>query len=124
MVHSLKDYETAVAASEILFGTATSETLKSIDEATFLSIFEGVPHHDISRSELRSGIRAVELCVDKAPVFPSKGELRKMVQNGGLSINKVKITDYDALIDEAALIDDKYLLVQRGKKNYYLLTAK
>jgi tyrosyl-tRNA synthetase len=124
MVHSVKDYETAVSASDILFGNATSELLKSIDEDTFLSVFEGVPHFDVARTDLETGVRAVELFVEKAPVFPSKGEMRKLVQNGGVSVNKEKLTEYDAVFNTSSLLNGKYLLVQRGKKNYTLLTAK
>ena len=124
MVHSAEDYEMAVEASHILFGQATSETLKKIDEATLLSVFEGVPQFEISRDELAAGIKAVDLCTEKAAVFPSKGEMRKMVQNGGVSINKEKLDEFDATIDAGALLNGKYLLVQRGKKNYFLLIAK
>lgn len=124
MVHSAEDYEMAVEASHILFGQATSETLKKIDEATLLSVFEGVPQFEISRDELAAGIKAVDLCTEKAAVFPSKGEMRKMVQNGGVSINKEKLNEFDATIDAGALLNGKYLLVQRGKKNYFLLIAK
>ena len=114
----------AVEASHILFGQATSETLKKIDEATLLSVFEGVPQFEISRDELAAGIKAVDLCTEKAAVFPSKGEMRKMVQNGGVSINKEKLDEFDATIDAGALLNGKYLLVQRGKKNYFLLITK
>ncbi|RRD63095.1 tyrosine--tRNA ligase [Tannerella forsythia] len=124
MVHSAEDYEMAVEASHILFGQATSETLKKIDEETLLSVFEGVPQFEISRDELAAGIKAVDLCTEKAAVFPSKGEMRKMVQNGGVSINKEKLNEFDATLDTGALLNGKYLLVQRGKKNYFLLIAK
>jgi tyrosyl-tRNA synthetase len=123
MVHSESDYSAAVEASGILFGSATSETLKKTDEDTFLAVFEGVPRFNLSRDELSAGIKAVDLCTDNAAIFPSKGEMRKLVQNGGVSINKEKLTEYDAVINTDHLLNDKYLLVQRGKKNYYLLTA-
>ena len=123
MVHSRADYNAAVEASEILFGNATSDVLKRLDEETLLAVFEGVPQFNISRSELETGIKAIELFTEKASVFPSKGELRKMVQSGGVSINKEKMTDQDYLITKSDLLNNKYLLVQKGKKNYFLLIA-
>ncbi|MDR1202608.1 MAG: tyrosine--tRNA ligase [Tannerellaceae bacterium] len=124
MVHSLEDYELAVEASNILFGTSTSETLKKLDEDTLLSVFEGVSQFEISKNELYGGIKAIDLCTEKAAIFPSKGEMRKLVQSGGVSLNKEKLAESDTLIDSSYLLNDKYLLVQRGKKNYYLLIAK
>lgn len=124
MVHSIEDYELAVEASNILFGNSTSETLKKLDEDTLLSVFEGVPQFEVSRDELLSGIKASDLFTEKASVFPSKGEMRKLVQSGGVSVNKEKLAEADAVIDTALLLNDKYLLVQRGKKNYFLLIAK
>ena len=123
LVHSRKDYDAAVEASEILFGNATSDVLKRLDEETLLAVFEGVPQFNISRSELETGVKAIELFTEKASVFPSKGELRKMVQSGGVSINKEKMTDQDYLITKSDLLNNKYLLVQKGKKNYFLLIA-
>ena len=124
MVHSQEDYDLAVEASNILFGNSTSETLKKLDEETLLSVFEGVPQFDVSKNLISGGIKAIDLLTEKASVFPSKGEMRKLVQSGGVSINKEKLAEADALIDNSFLLDDKYLLVQRGKKNYYLLIAK
>ena len=124
MVHSEEDYNTAVEASNILFGNATSDTLKKIDEETLLSIFEGVPQFEISSEELSAGIKAIDLCTEKAAIFPSKGEMRKLVQSGGVSINKEKLTDQDMVINTNSLLNSKYLLIQRGKKNYYLLISK
>ena len=124
MVHSQEDYEAAVEASNILFGGATHEALLKLDEDTLLAVFEGVPHFEVSRSEFDAGVKAVDLCTEKAAIFPSKGEMRKLVQSGGVSINKEKLAAADAVIDSTALLDGKYLLVQRGKKNYYLLIAK
>ena len=95
-----------------------------MDEDTLLAVFEGVPHFDISRDELAAGIKAVDLCTEKAAIFPSKGEMRKLVQGGGVSLNKEKLAAFDQVITAADLLDEKYLLVQRGKKNYYLLIAK
>ena len=124
MVHSEEDYQAAMEASQILFGNATSDTLKKLDEETLLSVFEGVPQYEIARDELASGIKAIDLLTEKAAIFPSKGEMRKMVQSGGLSINKEKLANQDAVIHTDALLNNKFLLVQRGKKNYFLLIAK
>ena len=124
MVHSVADYEAAVEASNILFGNATHEALLKLDEDTLLAVFEGVPHFEVSREELTAGIKAVDLCTEKAAIFASKGEMRKLVQSGGVSVNKEKLAAADTVIDSSALLDGKYLLVQRGKKNYYLLIAK
>ncbi len=122
-VHSEADFKTAVDASEILFGKATTEALKNLSEELFLQVFEGVPQSEIATSELTVGINVVELLSDKTQIFPSRGEARKMIQGGGVSINKEKITDANALIKSDALINEKYLLVQKGKKNYYLVKA-
>ena len=124
MVHSEADYEAAVEASNILFGNATHEALLKLDEDTLLAVFEGVPHFEVSREELAAGIKAADLCTEKAAIFASKGEMRKLVQSGGVSLNKEKLAAADVVIDSSALLDGKYLLVQRGKKNYYLLIAK
>ncbi len=124
MVHSEEDYNAAVEASGILFGNSTSEALKKLDEDTLLAIFEGVPQFEISRDLLTQGVKAVDLFVDNAAIFASKGEMRKLVQGGGISLNKEKLTAFDKEITVADLLDDKYLLVQKGKKNYYLVIAK
>ncbi len=124
MVHSEEDYNAAVEASNILFGNATSEALKKLDEETLLAVFDGVPQFEISRPELSSGIKAVDLLAEKAMVFPSKGEMRKTVQAGGVSLNKVKLENADQIIDSSYLLDNKYLLAQKGKKNYFLLIAR
>ena len=124
MVHSEADYEAAVEASNILFGNATHEALLKLDEDTLLAVFEGVPHFEVSREELAAGVKAADLCTEKAAIFASKGEMRKLVQSGGVSLNKEKLAAADAVIDSSALLDGKYLLVQRGKKNYYLVIAK
>ena len=124
MVHSEEDYRAAVEASGILFGNSTSEALKRLDEDTLLSVFEGVPQFEVSKSEIEAGIKAVELLAERTNVFASKGEMRKLVQGGGVSINKEKLVAFDREITTADLLDGKYLLVQRGKKNYYLLIAK
>lgn len=124
MVHSQEDYDAAVEASNILFGNSTSEALKKLDEDTLLAVFDGVPQFEISREELSAGIKAIDLFTEKAAVFASKGEMRKLAQSGGISMNKEKLAESDTVIDCGSLLDDKYLLVQRGKKNYYLLIAK
>lgn len=124
MVHSREAYEAAVEASQILFGGPTSEALRKIDEETLLSVFEGVPQFEISKEELKEGIKAVDLLAEKTSIFPSKGEMRKTVQGGGVMINKEKLTAFDAVIGEESLLNDKYILAQRGKKNYFLIIAK
>ena len=124
MVHSEEDYNAAVEASNILFGNSTSETLKHLDEQTLLDVFNGVPQFEVSREDINVGVKAIELFTDKAAIFPSKGEMRKLVQSGGVSVNKEKLTSQDLIIDNSFLLDEKYLLVQRGKKNYYLLMVK
>ena len=124
MVHSEADYNAAVEASGILFGNATSEALKKLDEDTLLSVFEGVPQFEVSKAEIENGVKAIDLFTEKAAVFPSKGEMRKLVQGGGVSLNKEKLSAPDQVITAADLLNGKYLLVQRGKKNYYLLIAK
>jgi len=124
MVHSAEDYETAVEASQILFGGSTSETLKKLDETTLLEIFAGVEIFEISKDELSAGVKAVDLLAEKSSVFTSKGEMRKMVQAGGVSLNKEKIADFDLIIDSSFLLGGKYILAQKGKKSYFLLLAK
>ena len=124
MVHSQEDYDAAVEASNILFGNSTSEALKHLDEQTLLDVFNGVPQFEVSREELSAGVKAIDLFTEKAAIFPSKGEMRKLVQSGGISVNKEKLTDQDMVIDCSSLLDEKYLLAQRGKKNYYLLIVK
>jgi tyrosyl-tRNA synthetase len=124
MVHSAGDYETAREASDILFGNATSESLKKLDEETLLAVFDGVPQFEISKDELSAGIRALDLFTEKAPVFPSKGEMRKLVQSGGVSVNKERLSDTETIINAASLINHTYLLVQKGRKNYFLLIAR
>lgn len=124
MVHSEEDYNAAVEASNILFGNSTSDALKKIDEDTLLAVFEGVPQFEVSKEDMGAGIKAVDLLTEKAPVFPSKGEMRKLVQSGGVSVNKEKLVQPDELITVDSLLNSKYLLVQKGKKNYFLLIVK
>ena len=123
MVHSQADLDMAIEASNILFGKATKESLLKLDEQTLLDVFEGVPHFELSKDVL--GQPAIEIFTrEDAQIFPSKGEMRKMVQGGGVSLNKEKLETFDRIISAEDLIDGKYLLVQRGKKNYYLITMR
>lgn len=124
MVHSQQEYEMAVEASEILFGKGTAEQLRKLDENTFLSVFEGVPQFTVSKQELEGGVSAVDLLAGRTAVFASKGELRRTVQGNGLSINKDKVADMDQLINTSYLINGKYILAQKGKKNYYVIIAE
>jgi tyrosyl-tRNA synthetase len=121
MVHSRDEYQSAVEASQILFGKGTTESLKKMNESTFLSVFEGVPSFDIKKKVLSSGISFTALCTEHSKVFTSKGELRRMVQGGGVSINKERVDNPDLLIKEHLLLNNKYLLIQKGKKNYILI---
>ena len=122
MVHGREALDMAIEASNILFGKATKEALERLDEQTFLDVFSGVPQFDITRDQL--GQSAVELFTQAAAIFPSKGEMRKLVQGGGVSLNKEKLTAFDRPITADDLIDSKYLLVQKGKKNYFLVSCK
>ncbi|MBQ5613976.1 MAG: tyrosine--tRNA ligase, partial [Tidjanibacter sp.] len=124
MVHSPEEYEKAVGASQILFGGATSEALRTLDEQTLLQVFEGVPTFTIAKSELEAGVDVLTLCAERCKLFASKGELRKLIQGGGVSVNKEKVTDANAIYNADALIAGKYLLVQKGKKNYFLIIAE
>lgn len=122
MVHGEKEYNNALAASQMLFGNSTSEQLRALDEKTFLSVFSGVPTFDLTADMLPCNI--VELLAVKTAVFPSKGEARKMIQGNGVSINKDKISDADYEIASKDIIDEKYILVQKGKKNYFIINVK
>ena len=122
MIHSKEELEKAQAASNILFGNATSEALRSLDEATLLQVFEGVPQFTMSREDL--GKPFVDVVAEICKVFPSKGECRKMVQGGGVQLNKEKVADPMREVTEADLIAGKYLLAQKGKKNYFLITVE
>lgn len=124
MVHSEEDYNAAVEASNILFGNATAEALHKLDEETFLQVFDGVTQFEVSRDELASGIAPLDLLAEKTDIFSSKGEARKMIQANGFSMNKEKLTDPQMPITTAALLNDKYIVFQKGKKNYYMVVAK
>ncbi len=123
MIHSREEYEKAVGASQILFGGATAETLKKLDEETLLDVFDGVPTFKVPAAAIID-TNFVDAMIEKAPVFPSKGELRKLIAGGGISLNKEKVEDAAQTITESDLIAGKYLLVQKGKKNYYLVIAE
>ncbi|MBN7816586.1 tyrosine--tRNA ligase [Algoriphagus pacificus] len=125
MVHSQEDYEMAVKASEILFGKSSTEDLASLDERTFLQVFDGVPQVQLSKEEYSSFGSILDLFGEatQGVIFASKGEARKMIQGGGVSINKEKIGDPNAVLT-SSLLQDKYLLVQKGKKNYYIVEVK
>jgi tyrosyl-tRNA synthetase len=107
-----------------IFGNNTHDALVKLDEDTLLAVFEGVPQFKVSREKIEAGIKAVDLFAEESAVFPSKGEMRKMAQGGGVSLNKEKLAAFDQEITTADLLNDKYLLVQRGKKNYFLLIAE
>ncbi len=123
MVHSKKDLETSIEASQILFGQGTAEQLNNLDERTFLSVFEGVPQFNVPVSVFENGANVTDLLTDNAAIFPSKGELRRTILGNGLSINKEKVSGQDQLYNKENLISGKYLLIQKGKKNYFLIIA-
>ena len=124
MVHSQEDYEMALEASNVLFGKSTKESLLKFDEQTLLDIFDGVPHFEVDKSLFENGVKAIDLVTESTTVFPSKGEMRKMTQGGGVSINKEKISDPNLTLTTDDLLDGKYLLIQQGKKKYFLIIAK
>ena len=124
MVHSARDYETAVEASQILFSNNTADVLHRLDEQTLLQVLEGVPTAEVALADINAGIGLADLLVEKANVFPSKSEMRKLAQQGGLMINKEKVADAYAPASVDMLLNNKYMLVQRGKKNYHLIIAK
>lgn len=124
MVHSAADYEAAVEASQILFSNKAQEILHKIDENTLLSVFEGVPQFEVAKSLIENGVDLVDLVAEHTAVFASKGEMRKLTKSGGVSVNKEKVSDPQMKIDSSFLLNGKYILAQRGKKNYYLIIAK
>jgi len=119
-VHSEEDYNQSVEASEILFGKGTTETLRKMDERTLLNVFEGVPQCEVLLSDIENGLNIVELVAEKTNIFPSKGEARRMLKDGGLQLNKEKMKE-DYNVTKENLLNNKYLIVQKGKKNYYLI---
>ena len=124
MVHSQADTDAAIEASSILFGNNVTEALHKLDEATLLDVFEGVPQFEIERQAVEDGTRLVDLLVEKAPVFTSKSELRKLIQSNAISVNKEKVTDPMATVSPDMLLNDRYILIQKGKKNYFLIHVK
>lgn len=121
-VHGEAEYKQAVEASEILFGKGTTETLRQLDEKTLLGVFEGVPQSEISRTELEAGIGMVDFLSEKTGIFASKGEARRMLKEGGVQVNKEKAVE-EAIVNTANLLNNKYILAQKGKKNYFLVKA-
>ena len=124
MVHGEEELKKAIEASQILFSNKAGDALRDLDEKTLLEVFEGVPTFRIGKEKLNAGVPLLELLAVETAVFPSKGEARKMVQQGGVSINKNKVTNIDAVIKADDLLNGKYLLAQKGKKNYYLLIVE
>ena len=122
MVHGEKEYDNAVKASQMLFGKATADDLRSLDEKTFLDVFDGVPTFALERSKLPVGL--LDALAVETSIFPSKGEARKMIQGGGFSVNKEKRNDPNGQLTEADIIDGKYILAQKGKKDYYIINVK
>ena len=119
LIHGVEEYDNAVAASRMLFGNSTSEALRKLDEKTFLAVFGGVPTFDVPAAKLPCGIQ--DFLAVETQVFPSKGECRKMILGGGVSLDKDKVTDPDYQVSEKDILDGKYILAQRGKKNYYII---
>ena len=124
MVHSRSEYEAAVEASQILFGNATSDALRKLDEKTFLAVFDGVPTYNVAKAKFSEGINVLDLLAGETDIFPSKGELKRTIKGNGMSINKEKYSDEAGIINTDNLINGKYLLVQKGKKNYFLVIAE
>ncbi len=124
LTHGIEELETAEEATAILFGKGTMESLKKINEKTFLAVFEGVPQHEVPTQLIEEGEPLVSLLTDKTSIFPSKGELKRLVSGGGLSLNKEKISDLELIVDKNYLLNERYILVQKGKKNYFLIVLK
>ncbi|TNF38070.1 MAG: tyrosine--tRNA ligase, partial [Bacteroidetes bacterium] len=123
MAHSREDYDAAVEASQILFGKGTTEQLQRMDESTFLAVFEGVPMFDVSSAVISQGVTISDLCAVHTKVAESKGEFRRLIQGGGVSLNKGKVDNAEMIITPEHLLNNKYLLLQKGKKNYFLIRA-
>lgn len=122
--HSMEAYETAVKTSEFLFGNGSLEFLAGLDHEGVLEVFDGVPQFTVSKTELEAGINILDLLAVKTQVFPSKGEAKKMLVGGGVSLNKVKLNDIEKTVNTSDLINDRYLVAQKGKKNYFLIIAQ
>jgi tyrosyl-tRNA synthetase len=121
MIHSKEECDKVISASNVLFGGGSIDTFKGLDDDTIMSIFDGCPIHSISKEIIGDGIKLISLCTDIAPLFQSKGDLRKLIKNNGISINKEKVSDTDLVITMDNFINDKFLIVQQGKKNYNLI---
>jgi tyrosyl-tRNA synthetase len=119
-VHSQSAYEKAISASEILFGKNTADQLNTLEESDLLDVFEGVPQFELSKSEFQDGILIIDLLAQKTAVFASNGEARRMLKSNAVSVNKVKVSDCKR-VDIEDLLNDRYLLIQKGKKNYFLI---
>ncbi|NCE72553.1 tyrosine--tRNA ligase [Odoribacter sp. Z80] len=124
LIHGEEAYQAALEASQILFGNATSDTLRRIDEKTFLSVFEGVPQFEIAAADLKAGISVVDFLADKTAIMSSKGEARRALKSNAISLNKEKVSGEEFIVNKAHLIDGKYILAQSGKKNYFLIIVK
>lgn len=122
-VHGEEEYNSAVEASEILFGKGTTDTLKKLDSETFLSVFEGVPTFEVSKEEILQGVNVIDLLAEKTQILASKGEVRRALKENSLSINKEKIKE-DYITSAESLLNEQYILVQKGKKNYFIVIAK
>lgn len=123
MVHSREEYESAIEASQILFEKGTTESLRKMTEKTFLAVFDGVPTFDVKKEVISNKISFLSLCTEHSGVFPSKGELKRMVRGGGVSLNKIKIDNPETEVNSGNLLNNKYLLIQKGKKNYLIIRA-
>jgi len=121
MIHGREAFDAAVEASQILFGKASTEVLRKIDEDTFLSVFEGVPTFEVAKADIEGGVNILDLLAEKTSVFPSKGELRRTIKGGGASINKEKITSEELVVNSSHLLNEKFVLIQKGKKNYFVI---
>ena len=124
LIHGEDAYLSALEASQILFGNATSETLRKIDEPTFLSVFEGVPQFEVAAQDLKAGMAIVDFLAEKTAIMSSKGEARRALKSNAISINKEKVGGEEFTLDESHLINGKYILAQSGKKNYFLVIVK
>ena len=124
MTHSREEYEAAVEASQILFGKGTTEQLRKMNESTFLALFEGVPMFDICAGLLEAGVTLVDLCAVHTAITESKGEFRRLISGGGVSLNKGKMDNAEMIITTEHLLNNKYLLIQKGKKSYFLIRVK
>lgn len=122
-VHGEEEYNKAVEASEILFGKGTTDTLKRLDSATFLSVFEGVPTFEVSKEEILQGINIIDLLAEKTQILASKGEVRRALKENSISVNKEKVKE-DYITSTESLLNEQYILVQKGKKNYFIIVAK